>query len=313
MANEYLTSSGLPAGVNLNNSLDANTVVWGSTPSTNVSGSSTINPSTGSAGTYDGTVQANKFLTISTGTGDGMEASEEATQAAGNPPGEYLTANMVNQLSNQIGNKPSVQTLANNFLNIAQHPELAAQDIPQLSAAAQAALLDTGVNIWALLVVALKTAMEDQNETLKYDLSRLKMYSIMSDQMSQYASILEDTQNTLDQKISNTKDNNAKQNVDTPMPTQYFYGPESFYTLNAAGQMMPQNKGTSSTVVNSQGLQQQLTIFTQQRDQLQKNIDHWTNQYQSDNEVKNQLTSTVTSILKNLYDMLSAVVRNLNL
>ena len=91
------------------------------------------------------------------------------------------------------------------------------------------------------------------------------------------------------------------------------------FTLDNNGQMLPQtvskseNAKNNANPVSAQGLNAKLTIFQQQRDQLQKNIDHWTNQYQSDNEVKNQLTTTITSILKNMYDMQGSVTRNLNL
>ena len=191
--------------------------------------------------------------------------------------------------------------------------------IPTLSASARAAVNATGQNVWALVVVALKGAMEDQNQTLQYDLNKLKMYGTMSDQMSAYAQVLEQTQSNLDGAIQNQKDDNKKGNQEVEMPTQLSFGPSSMFTLDNNGQMLPQtvsnpeNAKNNANPVSAQGLNAKLQTFQQQRDQLQKNIDHWTNQYQSDNEVKNQLTTTITSILKNMYDMQGAVTRNLNL
>ena len=191
--------------------------------------------------------------------------------------------------------------------------------IPSLSASARAAVNATGQNVWALVVVALKGAMEDQNQTLQYDLNKLKMYGTMSDQMSAYAQVLEQTQTNLDGAIQNQTDDNKKGNQEVEMPTQLSFGPSSMFTLDNNGQMLPQtvskseNAKNNANPVSAQGLNAKLTIFQQQRDQLQKNIDHWTNQYQSDNEVKNQLTTTITSILKNMYDMQGSVTRNLNL
>ncbi len=191
--------------------------------------------------------------------------------------------------------------------------------IPQLSAAGRAAVNSTGQNIWALVVVALKGAMEDQNETLQYDLNKLKMYGAMSDQMSAYAQVLEQTQTNLDGAIQNQKDDNKKGNQEVEMDNQLSFGPSSMFTLDNNGQMLaqgeakPENAKNNANPVSAQGLNAKLQTFQQQRDQLQKNIDHWTNQYQSDNEVKNQLTTTITSILKNMYDMQGAVTRNINL
>ena len=108
--------------------------------------------------------------------------------------------------------------------------------IPTLSASARAAVNATGQNVWALVVVALKGAMEDQNQTLQYDLNKLKMYGTMSDQMSAYAQVLEQTQSNLDGAIQNQKDDNKKGNQEVEMPTQLSFGPVEHVYL---GQQRP--------------------------------------------------------------------------
>ena len=277
---------------------------------------------------FDGVKASNKFSgsTKSQSSGGDQDTQETAQvfQNAGIPGASPTQINAAEAKVNADPQlKAGVEQMSSSINQMGDPTKQASASQGLMSAANQLAQ-SKNIDIWQLLVVALKGSTRDQNDQLRDDLGQLQMLSKVSDQMSQYSDVLQAAQQNLDNKMASEKDDKKKQNVEVKLNDQRNYEGTDLTHLLADGSVKytqtadqdPTHQADSDkshNMVSASGLNVKIQTFTQERDQLQKNIDKRTQKYQSDNENKNQTIAAITAVLKNYYDMMSSTVRNTDL
>lgn len=280
--------------------------------------------------TFEGVRSPNKYSGSTMGQGDGGDPDTQETsqtlQSAGIPG---YGPQQINAAEARVNSDPDLQqgvdqmSQSMNQLGVGDPTEQAGAAANVFNAGEQLAKAKN-IDIWQLLVVALKGATRDQNEQLRDDLSQLKVLSKVSSQMSAYSDVLQAAQQAIDNKMSAEKDDKKKQNIEVKLNDQRQYSQGDMDHLLGDGtvnftQTADQDpnhqadRDTSHNMVSSSGLNVKIQNFSQERDQLQKNIDKRTQKYQSDNENKNQVVAAITAVLKNYYDMMSNTARNTDL
>ena len=313
-------------------SYDVDTDVDDTNPNDPNNPNSPLNPLAGAdplhLQTFDSGKISNKYSGNTRSAGQGGDPNtQEALQIFQNAGIPGVTPQSVASTESKVSSDPTLKSgvdqmsdTINQMGNPSQQPAAASALQDSATQLAQ----NSGIDIWQLLVVSLKGAVRDQNDGLRDDLSKLQVLSKVSSQMSQYSDVLQQAQQTLDNKMSAEKDDKKKQNLEVKFNDDRSYAGPDLDHLDSQGgvrytQLADQDpthmadKDNSHNMVSASGLNVKIQNFSQERDQLQKNIDKGTQKYQSDNENKNQVVAAITAVLKNYYDMMSSTVRNMDL
>ena len=206
-----------------------------------------------SAGTWLGRVHPNKY------TGDlGLEDVdlEEAQRLAVGAGLPYFSSAKLAEIQAELQNDPRLDELKITLSSARHNPQQAKSRAWQLTTAMVRDRRLQGNDVWAVLILALRHALIDQGEQLRYTLDRLQMYGAMGQQMSKYGTVLLEVQRALDLKLSNEKDKLKQAFVEVPFNDQREYDAESFYALLADGGLhYKQHAAQAQTVPEAGALQ----------------------------------------------------------
>lgn len=186
------------------------------------------------AGTWLGRMHPNKYSGSIDAEGLGDEEAQRIANAAGLP---YFTPARLAELAAELQGDPRLDELKAALATAHRDPGHAQSRSWQLSQALARDCGDGKNDVWAVLVLALRHALIDQGDQLRYTLDRLQMYAAMGQQMSKYGAVLQEAQRALDLKMSQEKDKTKMAFVEVPFNDQREYDAESFYALLKDGSL----------------------------------------------------------------------------
>ena len=210
-----------PAGVGLQGLVDT----------TDIAGATTDPLADEQAGTWLGHLRPNKY----SGAVDPETETEEALRiaaAAGLPP---VSRAQLAEAEAAVQNDPRFDELKEALGAAPLDPEGAKKRGWKIMQSMLLHRQRDNNDIWAVLVLALRHALLDQGEQLRYNLQRLEMYGAIARQMSKYGAVLQDAQRRLDVKLSQEKDDLKRSFVEVPLGDQREYDAQSFFALEQDG------------------------------------------------------------------------------
>lgn len=261
--------------------------------------------------TYAGRSAANKFAGGPTTDAD-IAAAQEAARDAGAP---FVSNAQVAEAAAKARGTPSFDTVTDALYTAHVQRPLEQQEVHEAVASAIDAARDANVDPWALVLAALMEAQKGKEADKGIALSFIKMYNIMGKKMADYSSYMLGVQQQLDGKMAAEKDDKKKPNVEVVMKQQLDFNPESMTSLTTAGEMRAKDnaagKSDKDNTVTASSLQQRITLFGQQREQLSKMSDRWTQNYNNDMDQRNQLATQISQLLKDMFTVSQRISSNL--